>query len=112
MGSMRTVAQMISQAGQSRRQYQWMVLSRIVAAFGGGYVFSVAATVALTYLLPLPRRESLMAATILSYVLYLVAILWAFATRSATRAWVGMTMGSGVLAVVAWVAMVARGVTP
>ena len=41
-------------------------------------------------------------ANLLSFLIYSVAVLWAFATRSAARAWVGIMMPALALAALAW----------
>ncbi len=78
--------------------YRWQVASRVLAAFGGGYVLTslVAANAAL--LLPrlssATQAESVLMATMCSFVLYACIILWAFATSSASRAWLGIGTAS------------------
>ncbi|WP_437181063.1 DUF3649 domain-containing protein [Pseudomonas peradeniyensis] len=71
----------------------WPMLSRIVAAVLGGYAFTYAFTAALARLLPLQPADALIVATVLSFAVYTGAILWAFACRSATRAWAGLALG-------------------
>ncbi len=66
------------------------MLSRIAAAILGGYAFTYAFTAALARLLPLAKGDALIVATLLSFAVYTGAILWAFACRSALRAWVGL----------------------
>lgn len=69
------------------------MLSRIVAAVLGGYAFTYAFTAALARLLPLDPVDALIVATVLSFAVYTGAILWAFACRSARRAWAGLALG-------------------
>ncbi|MBW7901929.1 MAG: DUF3649 domain-containing protein [Rhodocyclaceae bacterium] len=83
-------------------RYRWAVASRVAAAALGGYALTSAATVALALLWPIPKAQAVLAATMLSFTLYTVAVLWAFATPSATRAWGGMLAGTAALAGVAW----------
>ena len=59
--------------------------SRIVLAILGGYAFTYAATAALARLLPLDRYDSALVATLISFVVYLSFILWAFAVHSLRR---------------------------
>lgn len=70
----------------------WPTISRITAALLGGYLFTYAFTAALARLLPLDKVDALVIASLLSFVIYTLAILWAFACRSARRAWSGMTL--------------------
>ena len=78
------------------------MLSRITAAILGGYAFTYAATAALARLLPLDKVDALISATLLSFALYTGAILWAFACRSATRAWAGLALGLPLAAIGFW----------
>lgn len=68
------------------------ILSRTVAALVGGYVFTYAFTAALARLLPLDNVDSLIVSSLLSFVVYTFAILWAFAARSQARAWMGVAL--------------------
>lgn len=63
---------------------------RVVAAVFGGYVLTYAATAALARLLPLARFDAAMVATLLSFALYTGFVLWAFATGSVRRVWLGI----------------------
>jgi hypothetical protein len=70
----------------------WPTISRITAALLGGYLFTYAFTAALARLLPLDKVDALVIASLPSFVIYTLAILWAFACRSARRAWAGMAL--------------------
>lgn len=83
-------------------QYRWQVASRVLAAALGGYALTSVATVALALLWPLPRAHAVLAATMLSFTVYTVAVIWVFSTRSVVRAWLGMVLPSGVLALACW----------
>lgn len=74
---------------------------RTLAAVAGGYALSAAACVALSVALPMARAEAVVTATLLSFVIYTVAVLWAFATRSVTRAWLGIMVPTLLCVVVA-----------
>lgn len=76
---------MASEAGRGLE-----ILSRSAAALLGGYAFTYAFTAALARLLPLARVDAAVIATLLSFVIYTLAILWAFAARSPRRAWAGL----------------------
>jgi hypothetical protein len=75
------------------------VASRTLAAVFGGYALAACATTALALWLP---AAPVITANLLSFLIYTVAVLWAFATRSAARAWVGILMPALVLAALAW----------
>ncbi|PYE19839.1 uncharacterized protein DUF3649 [Paraburkholderia silvatlantica] len=83
------------------------VVSRVCAAIFGGYVVATALSVLLARLLPLSKASAVTAAIMVTPVLYLAAMLWAFAARSPSRAWVGqgiVTLVAGLLAagLIAW----------
>lgn len=78
------------------------VLSRVLAAILGGYVFSYALTAALARLLPLATVDALIVATLPAFVFYTLAVLWAFAARDAWRAWAGMPLALPLLLIGFW----------
>lgn len=82
--------------------YRLQVFSRIVAATVGGYALASAATVLLTLLWPLPKGQAVLAANMLSFVWYTIAVMWVFSTKSATRAWIGMLLPSAVIALLSF----------
>lgn len=68
---------------------RWLdISSRSAAAVLGGYAFTYVLTAALARLLPLARLDAVIVASLLSFLFYSVAILWAFAASSHRRAWV------------------------
>ena len=66
--------------------------SRLLAGLLGGYVFTYALTAALAQVLPFNRVDALLIATLLSFLFYTLAIIWAFAARSTWRAWLGVPL--------------------
>ncbi|MEN0106898.1 MAG: DUF3649 domain-containing protein [Pseudomonas sp.] len=62
--------------------------SRIVAAIFAGYGLAYTSTMFLTVYLPLVRSDRVVFASLASFLVYLAAIIYTFAARSATRAWV------------------------
>lgn len=80
----------------------WPTVSRITAAILGGYAFTYAFTAALARVLPLDKVDALISASLLSFAVYTGAILWAFACRSATRAWAGLALGLPLAAIGFW----------
>ncbi|MGO2009476.1 DUF3649 domain-containing protein [Vreelandella alkaliphila] len=82
--------------------YGSRVVSRIVAAILGGYAMAHAVPIMLLALWPIPRSEAVMWAAQLSFVVYLCAIIWVFAMRSATRAWLGLAVSSAICGLLAW----------
>ena len=90
-------------------RYRLAVASRAMAAIGGGYALSALAATALALYLPLHRAEAVITGTLASFVLYTCAVLWAFAARSAWRAWGGLALPSLLLAGGLWLAQRAGG---
>ena len=82
--------------------YRWAIASRVAAAALGGYALTSVATVVLALLWPAPKAQALLWASMLSFVVYAVAVIWVFATRSATRAWGGLLGATALLAALAW----------
>ena len=80
----------------------WPTLSRIVAALIGGYLLTYAFTAALARLLPMDKVDALVVATLPSFLVYTLVILWAFACRNAWRAWAGMALALPLAAVGFW----------
>lgn len=81
--------------------YRWSVASRILAAVVGGYALASSVTVLLALVWPLPKAQALLAATMLSFALYAVIVIWVFTTRSATRAWLGLITATALVAALA-----------
>lgn len=86
------------------------VTSRVVAATFGGYILTHVASILLVFAVPASRSHAVLAAMMLSFVIYCVAIIWCFATRTAARAWLGMVIPTLVLALPAW--WLTGGLTP
>ena len=71
-------------------RHRWMVTSRAVAAVAGGYVLAALSAALLAVILPLPRADATLTGTMLSFLAYALAVMWAFAARHALRAWTGL----------------------
>ena len=68
------------------------VFARAMAAVFGGYAFTYAFTACLARLLSLERIDALLVASLPMFVVYTLAVLWAFAARDAWRAWLGLPL--------------------
>lgn len=79
--------------------------SRAVAAIGGGYALGALAAAALSLWLPGPPAEAVLTGTLASFLVFACAALWAFAARTAWRAWVGLAAPAAPLALL----LLARG---
>lgn len=75
--------------------------SRTCVAIAGGYAFAAAAAALLAVCLPLPRADAVVTSTLLSFALYTVAALRAFAAPSAWRAWAELLLPALVMALAA-----------
>lgn len=77
------------------------LLSRIAAAVLGGYGLGALTSVAVLAL-PISRTEAVLTGMQLSFVVAAAAVIWVFAVRSATRAWMGLAIVAIPLLVAAW----------
>ncbi|MBP5858366.1 hypothetical protein KAJ83_15195 [Marivibrio halodurans] len=78
-------------------RYRLDVASRAVAGIGGGYALSVLVTLLLARLLPLGAADAGLAATMGSFTIHAIAIIWAFSVRGQARVWGGIA-GAAALA--------------
>ncbi|UBM26845.1 iron transporter [Pseudomonas sp. p1(2021b)] len=70
------------------------ILSRSAAALVGGYAFTYAFTACLARLLPLAPADAVTVATLPAFIFYTAAILWAFASGDALRAWLPLAFAA------------------
>ncbi|CAN7276324.1 DUF3649 domain-containing protein [Pseudorhodoferax sp. LjRoot39] len=86
----------------------WQIAGRVLAAALGGYALSALAMADLALLLPrvggATQAEAVLVASLCSFVVYTGVALWAFATRSAVRAWLGLC-GAGLLLAVLYLGL-------
>ncbi|MCO6417751.1 DUF3649 domain-containing protein [Siccirubricoccus sp. KC 17139] len=95
---------MVRRAWRIMRGWRWPgVLSRILAAVVGGYALGALVAIACALLLPFARSEAVITGMMLSFAAYAGAVLWAFAARSAWRAWAGLLLPALLLAAASWV---------
>ncbi|WP_406846308.1 DUF3649 domain-containing protein [Stenotrophomonas lacuserhaii] len=79
----------------------WGVFSRSMAAILGGYALAAVTSVFCALALPGARGQSVLTGMLLAIVVCACAALWAFATRTALRAWIGILLPTVVMAAVA-----------
>jgi len=79
------------------------LISRIAAALCGGYALAALASVA-ALALPLARTEAVFTGMMASFLVYVGAVVWVFAVRSARRAWIGLAVAAMPLLAAAWLA--------
>ncbi|NMX94422.1 MULTISPECIES: DUF3649 domain-containing protein [unclassified Pseudomonas] len=84
--------------------YRLGVTSRLLAAVVGGYGLASLASVCMTFWLPLSRADAVVSGMLSSFVFYLLAVIWCFACRSASRAWFGVLVPCAILATLAGLA--------
>ena len=77
------------------------LISRIVAAIGGGYAVAALASVAVLAL-PMSKVQAVITGELASFAIYAGAVVWVFAVRSAWRAWGGLLIVAAPLALAAW----------
>ena len=78
-------------------RWRLAVSSRVAAAVIGGYLLAALSSVCMAKFLPLARPEAAVLSMTLSFLIYLPAVLWCFACRTAWRAWYGLLLPSAVL---------------
>jgi hypothetical protein len=69
------------------------LISRIVAAVGGGYALAALGSVA-ALALPMDTAQAVITGMLSSFAIYAGAVIWVFAVRSALRAWVGLLVAA------------------
>lgn len=67
--------------------YRLAIAARTVLAIFGSYLFAALAAASLSLLLPGPRAQTVLSATMLAFALYCAMAIWAFSAASAIRAW-------------------------
>ncbi|MBD8494382.1 iron transporter [Pseudomonas syringae] len=72
------------------RSSPWSTVSRVLAAVVGGYGFTYAFTAALARVLPLDKADAMVSATLLSFAVYTLVMLWVFTCHNHWRAWAGL----------------------
>lgn len=78
--------------------HPWLgVLSRTLAAILGGYALAAASAAFLALALPMERSQAVLTGMLVAIALCACAALWAFATRTALRAWAGIALPTALL---------------
>jgi len=73
--------------------HPWLgVLSRSLASIFGGYALAATSAMFFALALPMPRSQAVLTGMLVAIVLCACAALWAFATRTALRAWLGIAL--------------------
>ncbi len=90
----------VSRGLSEKAAYRWMVFSRVIAGFIGGYVLTSYITIVLAQLLPMARVDAVVLSSLLSYVWFCIAIIWVFAVKSTIKAWVGIVLSTALFAAI------------
>jgi hypothetical protein len=87
--------------------YRWQVASRTVAAVLGAFALASAVSILLAVLLTrsgvAARGPAVHGATLLGFVLWCGAVMWAFHTRSVLRTWLNLLVPAALCGALAWV---------
>ncbi len=86
--------------------YRWQVASRTLAALLGAFALASAASILLAVLLTrsgiVARGPAVHTATLLGFVVWGAAVMWAFHTRSVLRTWLHLFVPAALCAALAW----------
>lgn len=83
---------------------RWGIAVRIVAAVLGSYAVATAIDVGAARALPLSRAEAVTTAALLALFAMPAVAIWAFAARTARRAWLVIAVVILAAALVGWLA--------
>ncbi|SEL46038.1 Protein of unknown function [Pseudoxanthomonas sp. GM95] len=81
----------------------WLgVLSRSLAAIFGGYALAASTGALMAVALPMARSQAVLTGMLTAIVICACAALWAFAVRSAWKAWWGIVTPAVLMALATW----------
>lgn len=66
------------------------VVSRIAAALLGGYTLTNVLAGSIARVLPMPPADAVFTMILASFAIYVAVVVWVFAARTASRAWLGL----------------------
>lgn len=78
------------------------VASRTLAALGGGYALAAFFSTTVALLVRTPPEEAAYLGAVPSFLVFAGAVVWSFAARTATRAWLGIALPALALAALTW----------
>jgi len=79
--------------------HRWGVAMRALLAIPGGYAISALCTASLALAFQADRAQAVLGATMFSFAVYCVVVIWAFSARSLARAWLAAGMVAAVPAI-------------
>lgn len=77
------------------------LVSRIVAALFGSYGLATLFSLAVLAL-PISKPQAVLTGQLASFAIYAGAVIWVFAVRRASTAWIGLLIAAAILAPLAW----------
>jgi hypothetical protein len=83
-------------------RYRANVAARVIAGTLGAYVVAALFAATLAFVLPMPKVEAIMPATMLAFLVGPAVTLWAFLARGPWRAWAGLLLMGAALAAILW----------
>lgn len=78
------------------------VTSRVLAAFFGGYILATSISIAVARIFSGAQSEAVISAVLISFIVWLLAIIWSFYSKTAKMAWFGLVLPSVAIGVVTW----------
>ncbi|WP_373684315.1 DUF3649 domain-containing protein [Sphingomonas sp. R-74633] len=95
-------------AGAAEQRQGWRyranVGARVAAGTIGAYAVAALFAAALACVLPMPRAEATVPATLLAFLVGPAVTVWAFLARGPWRAWAGVIALGAVFAMITWLA--------
>ena len=67
------------------------LMSRTAAGLFGGFIVANAVGAALAKIAPMPQADAAVMAMMLGFLIFALAVLWAFSATSAGAAWLGLS---------------------
>ena len=76
--------------------YRLEIVTRVLIAIVGGYVFALGAGIFMSQVLPATKSGAVMTASLASFAFYAMAIIWVFSVKNLRSIWLGFA-GSALL---------------
>lgn len=70
--------------------YPLRIISLVLAATIGGYLFTSATIIFFSAIVPMDKPDAIVASSLFSFAIYTAAVIWVFVVRDSKRAWLGM----------------------
>lgn len=77
-------------------------LTRTLTGFGGGYVLAASSALLMAQALPMLRLDAVLTGGMIGFLIYVGAIIWAFAARTPIHACAGVLGPAIVIIGVSW----------